>query len=238
MAEKKIYYKSILSNRFAYIPFWKNREDLKDYFLFNNNKNSYTFVNKDNNFYALDRIVNLSKLDKFLYYGGDILSIIFIAIIAILSFSTKYFLSDILLYFIIITAISYIFMFKFKKVKLANIIAFFGVLSLGFLMILKGNFVNLYYNFIFLCCLYMIFSINVPTLISKIFYTKDKDGKKIMFFKFKDNLKGFLLTLYSQDKLSEEEVELLEKSQLAKKKKEQELKNKKTKEINEDDDDE
>lgn len=213
--ENRHYYASILSNKMAYLPFWKENIQRDSYFL-ERGANEWFYVDHKGEEHGLIKITKLSAFDKFIFFGGDLLVIALMIFLIVLSFSKSTMLiTNYWIFYACAIGLSYILIFSMKKPKLANMFMFVVTIITALLILKNYGIMVLYNNLVILCAIYIIFTFCLTSLCIKNITVKDAEqnlyNPKANFFKL-NKQDGILLIAYKSEKLSDQEVEkILEK---------------------------
>lgn len=222
------YYKfrSLFTNCFGFIPIWKStygnhieiikRKDM--WFLKKQNLNIEKSPKKqekkldvllDSNVFELEKIKKIQGLNFWLFYGGILFSIV--ALLSFFVYGSKIlFISYQFFTFSAFTLIFYLILFAFRNKRIFLLGMFLTLMASLFIAYNFAGFKGLYYTTSIYCALYFVLSFSFPVLIEKIGYSKKikENNSETFCFNVKDK-KGIMIIAYIEDRIPEEELEIL-----------------------------
>lgn len=204
-------FKSILSNRFSYIPLWK-LADGSNIIIKKYDDNNWKLYNKNNaKIYKIFKLSELNKIHKIIFFSSEVI-IVLASLIAFLYNAFQIFIPLQFLIFISLVCISYILAYKINKFTFFNLINTLALIfsSIWVLYIFSSK--ELFYTISFYSILYISFTFSIPSLIEKkriLLNLNNTDEVMI----FSTERKGILIVCYNCDLISDKDFETIQKEE-------------------------
>jgi len=211
----KHYFRNLLSNRFANVPFYKNTKDGRYYLETDENESKWSINSiKGDEKIPLTRIDQMTNKDKFMFVGGDLFGILICILLLGVAVNNAFAPIPFAIFMVIIligTAVAY-FQDTPALLVLAGFAAFIASLGIAFF---KFGMEGLYDATTMVVCLYIIFAICIANLIGKKKYLIDynKNKEKLLYFRLLDK-STFYFIAYRDDEMNEYEAEIAERKRL------------------------